>query len=253
MKTVLITGATSGIGKATATTFAFNGYRLILTGRRQAELSSLAGTLKRKYNTEALCLCFDISDFEQCKNACRKLKGKWNKVDVLINNAGLALGLTDLADGRLEDWERMIDTNVKGLLYITKMIIPFMVKAGSGHIVNIGSIAGRDTYPQGNVYCATKFAVKSLSQALRMELIQHNIKVTEIVPGAVKTEFSLVRFKGDKAKADRVYDGYEPLKPKEVADIIYYVTTLPPNVNINELTVTSLAQANPFVLLRNKK
>ncbi|MBP7497491.1 MAG: SDR family NAD(P)-dependent oxidoreductase [Bacteroidales bacterium] len=253
MKTVLITGATSGIGKATATTFASNGYRLILTGRRQTQLSSLAGTLKRKYNTESLCLCFDISDYGQSKNACRKLKGKWDKIDVLINNAGLALGLADIIDGKLEDWEQMIDTNIKGLLYITKMIIPFMVKAVSGHIVNIGSIAGRDTYPQGNVYCATKFAVKSLSQALRMELIQYNIKVTEIVPGAVKTEFSLVRFKGDKKKADRVYDGYEPLKPKEVADIIHYVTTLPPNVNINELTVTSLAQANPFVLLRNKK
>ena len=250
-KTVFITGATSGIGKACAYQFGANDYRLILTGRRADRLKLIQSDLGEKFETEVLTLCFDIRDKVQVKEAVEGLPSEWQDIDILINNAGLAVGLNKIQDGEIDDWERMIDTNVKGLLYVIKAISPRMVERKSGHIINIGSIAGKETYPFGNVYCATKHAVDSLSKAMRIDMVEYGIKVTQIAPGAVETEFSNVRFKGDDTKADSVYNGFEPLHPEDIADAAFYCANLPAYVNINDLLIMPTAQANSGIIHKN--
>jgi 3-hydroxy acid dehydrogenase / malonic semialdehyde reductase len=243
-KIILITGATSGFGKATAEEFARNGHDLIITGRRWNLLEEWSTELKSKYPVDILPLCFDVRVKGDVENAIFGLPEKWKKIDVLVNNAGLASGLSPIQDGDYEDWEKMIDTNIKGLLYMTRTVAPLMIANGKGHIVNIGSIAGKETYPNGNVYCATKYAVDSLTKGMRIDLLSQGIKVTQVAPGAADTEFSLVRFHGDKQRADNVYKGFQPLKPEDVASVIYYVTTLPDHVNINDLVIMPTAQAS---------
>lgn len=250
-KIVLITGATSGIGQATAIKFARNGYDLIITGRRGDRLHELAVELEKSYSINVLPLEFDITDPIAVEKAFELINKKLNRIDILVNNAGLAAGLDTVQDALLEDWEQMIDTNIKGLLYVTKKVLPLMIQARSGHIINIGSTAGKEVYPKGNVYCATKHAVDALTKGMRVDLLEYGIKVTQVAPGAVETEFSMVRFKGDHEKAKKVYQGYKPLVPENIADIIYFVATLPNNVNINDIVVTSLAQANSFFIQRN--
>lgn len=246
-KTVLITGATSGIGYSCAEKFAENGHRLILTGRREERLNEIASALKEKYGVEVLSLVFDVRQKAAVDHAIQSLSDSWSDIDVLVNNAGLAVGLSTIQDGEADDWERMIDTNVKGLLYISRAVLPLMVKRNQGHVVNIGSIAGKEVYPNGGVYCATKHAVDALTKGIRIDTVHHGIKVTQVAPGAVETEFSMVRFKGDKEKADAVYKGYEPLHPENIADVVYFVTDLPSNVNINDLVIMPTAQASATV------
>ncbi len=246
-KITLITGATSGIGRACATIFAENKHDLIITGRREKRLNQIASELMDKYNVKVYCLSFDIRDNNKVIDAIDSLPEGWSKIEILVNNAGLAVGLNKLQDGELDDWERMIDTNVKGLLYISRAVLPMMIRNGKGHVINIGSIAGKEVYPNGNVYCASKHAVDALSKGMRIDLVDKNIKVTQIAPGAIETEFSIVRFKGDKQKADSVYDGYNPLRPEDVAEVTYYATTLPDHVNINDLVLMPTAQASATV------
>jgi 3-hydroxy acid dehydrogenase / malonic semialdehyde reductase len=243
-KIVLITGATSGFGKATAVLFAKNGHNLIITGRRWNLLEDLSLELKKEYKVDVLPLCFDVRVKTDVENAIFTLPEKWKKIDILVNNAGLASGLSPIQDGDYEDWEKMIDTNVKGLLYMTRTVAPLMIGNGRGHIINVGSIAGKETYPNGNIYCATKYAVDSLTKGMRIDLLSHGIKVTQVAPGAAETEFSLVRFHGDEQRARDVYKGFQPLKPEDVASAIYYVTTLPEHVNINDLVIMPTAQAS---------
>jgi NADP-dependent 3-hydroxy acid dehydrogenase YdfG len=249
-KIALITGATSGIGKATAIQFAQNNYQLILTGRRNDRLVALKNELSASYQTEILTLNFDVQDNEAVQNALASLPAAWKKIDVLVNNAGLSLGLDPIQSANLADWEQMIDTNVKGLLYVSKIVSNWMIENKSGHIINIGSIAGKETYANGNVYCATKHAVDSLNKAMRLDLLTSGIRVTAIHPGAVETEFSVVRFKGDQARADKVYEGFEPLRPSDIADAIYYASQTPPHVNINEIIIMPTAQANAGTIFR---
>jgi len=243
-KIVFITGATSGIGKATAELFAYHNYDLILTGRRENELKKISDNINSIYNVEVLALPFDVSIKEAVIKAIKSIPKKWKNISVLINNAGLAAGLDKIQDGKTDDWDTMIDTNIKGLLYISHEIIPLLTANKNGHIINIGSTASRAVYEKGNVYCATKFAVDALSKTMRIDLLDKGIKVTQILPGAADTEFSLVRFKGDQLKADNTYKGYKPLTAKDIAQTIYYVTTVPSHVCINELEITALAQAN---------
>lgn len=248
-KTVLITGATAGFGKATAELFAENGDHLIITGRRQERLDLLSKNLTLKHGVEVTTLCFDVRDNNAVVKAINSISHK--KIDILINNAGLASGIDKIQDGLLDDWEKMIDTNIKGLLYVSKAIVPLMVKQKSGHIINIGSTAGKETYEKGNVYCATKHAVDALSKSMRIDLLGTGIKVTQVCPGAAETEFSEVRLHGDVKAAKNVYNGYDPMTAEDVASIIYYTTTLPKNLCINDLVVTSLAQANSFYIDRD--
>lgn len=243
-KTILISGATSGIGRSCAEYFARNKDRLIITGRREDRLKQIKNELKEKYEIEINCLSFDIRDKNAVNNAIESLPNEWKNIDVLINNAGLASGLNTIQDGDIDDWEKMIDTNVKGLLFLSRAIMPLMIERKKGHIINIGSIAGKEVYPNGNVYCATKHAVDALTKAMRVDLLPHMIKVTQIAPGAVETEFSIVRFHGDKEKASKVYDGYTPLRPDDVADAVFYVANLPEHVNINDLLIMPTAQAS---------
>jgi len=243
-KIALITGATSGIGKACAFKLAQNGYDLIITGRRKERLLSIKKEIESGYNSKVLPLNFDVQDKEQIQQTIDSLDAGWKKIDVLINNAGLALDLKPVNEGNFIDWDIMIDTNIKGVLYMSNIISKLMIERGSGHIINIGSIAGKEVYPNGNVYCATKYAIEGLTKAMRIDLMKHGIKVTQIAPGAVETEFSEVRFKSDKEKAKKVYDGYKPLNGEDVADAVYYATTLPPQVNINDLVIMPIAQAN---------
>ena len=245
-KTILITGATSGFGKAIAEKFAASGYNCIITGRRKQRLEELATTLSSNKNIKILPLAFDVSKKEEVFNAINNLNNEWSNIDVLVNNAGLAAGREPFDEALLDDWETMIDTNVKGLLYMSKAVIQLMKKNKQGHIINIGSTAGKEVYKEGNVYCATKFAVNAISQAQRMDLLPHKIKVTCINPGAVDTEFSTVRFKGDAQKAKAVYEGYEPLHAEDIANTVYYCASLPQHVCINDLVITCLAQANSF-------
>lgn len=240
--TVLITGATAGIGLACAEIFARSEYRLILTGRRQERLDELS----EKLATEVLTLNFDIRDESAVAQAVDRLPEEWKDIDILINNAGLALGIGPIQEGQLNDWEVMIDTNIKGLLYISRAVMPGMIARQKGHIINLGSIAGKQVYPGGNIYCATKYAVDALSQAMRIDLLPHGIKVSNIAPGAVETEFSMVRFKGDAQKADKVYEGYAPLVAEDIADVIYFVATRPAHVNINDVLIMPTAQANAY-------
>jgi len=243
-KTIFITGTTSGFGKAIAEKFAQNGDNLIITGRRKELLINVAKNLITTYNIEVLPLCFDVRKLEEVKSAIESLPDKWKSIDVLVNNAGLAVGLNPIQEGEIDDWERMIDTNVKGLLYMTRLVAPLMVERKQGHIINIGSIAGKEVYPNGNAYCGSKYAVDAITKGTRIDLLPHNIKVTQIAPGAADTEFSLVRFKGDKQKADNVYKGFTPLTAADVADAVYYVTTLPAHVNVNDLVLMPTAQAS---------
>jgi len=252
-RTILITGATSGIGEATAIKFAESSDRLIITGRRKERLDELAAHLTGSYGIEVLALCFDVRVKDEVKKQLGNLPREWAQIDILINNAGLASGLGHIDEGETDDWDRMIDTNVKGLLYVTRVIVQGMVSRGSGHIVNLASIAGKEVYENGSVYCASKHAVDALSRAMRIDLLKHGIKVTNIAPGMVETEFSLVRFKGDREKASSVYSGLEPLRGEDIADVIYYCTSLPDHVCINDLVITPKAQANATNSYRKTK
>jgi NADP-dependent 3-hydroxy acid dehydrogenase YdfG len=243
-KIVFITGATSGFGEACAHTFAANNYNLILNGRRVDRLQILQQNLRDKYNADSYLLPFDVQDQHAVSDSIIGLPDEWKKIDVLINNAGLALGRDMFDEADLKDWDTMIDTNVKGLLYVSKSILPLMIKNKKGHIINLGSVAGKEIYEKGNVYCASKFAVDAITKAMRIDLLQHNIKVTAIHPGAAETEFAIVRFKGEEEKAKKTYEGYRPLSSQNVADIIYYTASLPSHVCINDLVVTSIHQAN---------
>ena len=249
-KIALVTGATAGIGTAVAEILAENGYNLIITGRRKELLENLKSKLGVKYKSDVLALNFDIRDREQTEKAIDTLPKSWEKIDALINNAGLSLGLTPIQDGSVDDWDQMIDTNIKGLLYITRKVAPLMVKRGSGHIVNISSIAAKETYEGGNVYCATKHAVDALNKGMRIDLVKHNIKVTSIAPGMVETEFSLVRFKGDKARAKKVYEGLTPLSADDVAEAVWFALSRPPHVNINDMLIMPTAQASITTVVR---
>jgi NADP-dependent 3-hydroxy acid dehydrogenase YdfG len=241
---VFITGATSGIGKACAEKFAANGDNIIINGRRKERLEDLKKELQEKYNIEVLCAGFDVQKKEEVFETINKFPEKWKAIDILVNSAGLALGRDLFDEADIIDWETMIQTNVNGLLYVSKAVIPFMITKNSGHIINLGSTAGDDVYERGNVYCATKSAVEAINEAMRIDLLRHHIKVTNVKPGAVETEFSLVRFKGDEEKAEKVYEGLVPLTAADVADTIFYCASLPPNVCINELQITCIAQAN---------
>jgi len=242
--TVLVTGATSGFGKAIATRFAKEGYTVCITGRRQERLAALKTELEHTFGVKVVTLKFDVRDRNQVKEALEGLKTQVEHIDVLVNNAGLASGLSSIDDGNLDDWEVMIDTNVKGLLYVTRQIAPMMRDRASGHIINIGSTAGKIVYKNGNVYCATKFAVDALTQALRIDLLPYGIKVTAINPGMAETEFSLVRFKGDEERAKGMYAGVNALQADNIADIAWFCASQPPHVCINDITVTCLTQAN---------
>ena len=245
-KTILRTGATSGFGKAIAETFAAAKWNCIITGRRKDRLEALADTLRIHHGIEVLPLAFDVQNRQEVFDALSNLPEAWQSVDVLVNNAGLALGRDSFENADLNDWETMIDTNVKGLLYVTKAMLPYMTDRKKGHIINLGSTAAKEVYKEGNAYCASKHAVDAISRAMRVDLLPHKIKVTAIHPGAAETEFSMVRFKGDETKAKQVYEGFEPLRAQDIADIIYYAATLPNHVCINDLVVTCLAQANSF-------
>ncbi len=242
-KITLITGATSGIGEATALLLAQNNYNLILTGRRTERLTLLKEKILLKTNVEVMTLNFDIRNFNETKTAIDNLPEQWRKIDVLINNAGLAVGYNTIQDGVVDDWERMIDTNIKGLLYITRLVSPIMIEHSKGHIINISSIAGKETYPFGNVYCATKHAVQSVTKGMRIDMLKHGIKVSSVSPGAVDTEFSMVRFKGDKDKAKQVYNGFTPLFANDIAETILFILTRPPHVNIDDILVMPTDQA----------
>ena len=249
---IFITGATSGFGKAIATIFAKNNYRIIITGRRADRLQAVSATLKKEFNAEVLSLNFDVRDKKAVEKSVASIPEDWkNHISILINNAGLAAGLDLIQNGSTDDWDQMIDTNVKGLLYVTKAIVPFMIAQQQGHIFNVGSVAARYVYEKGNVYCASKFAVDALSQGMRIDLLKHQIKVTAIHPGAVETEFSNVRFKGDEERAKAVYKGYQPLVAEDIANVVYYCASLPQHVCINELVITPTAQASPFYLNRS--
>lgn len=246
MKTVLITGASSGIGRACAEKFGRAGYRLILTGRNASRLADLAG----EFGSNALILEFDVRDAEACRRAIESLPAEWAKIDVLVNNAGLALGLEKEYEGDIDDWATMIDTNIKGLLTMTRLIVPGMVERQSGHVINIGSVAGDAAYAGGNVYCATKAAVKAISDGLRIDVADTPLRVTTIKPGLVETNFSRVRFHGDEERADKVYQGIEPLTGDDIADVALYAAQAPKHVQIAEVLVLATHQANGTVIVR---
>ena len=249
-KIIFITGASSGIGESCARAFAQQGARLILAARRIERLKGLAVELKRKPGEDILLWALDVRDQPAVERAINGLPGEWAAINVLVNNAGLSRGLDKLHEGKLDDWEEMIDVNIKGLLYVSRAVIPGMVKRGQGHIVNIGSIAGYEVYPGGNVYCATKFAVRALSKGLRIDLNGTNIRVSEVAPGMVETEFSVVRFRGDKERAGKVYQGLTPLSPDDIADAVVYCATRPQHVNISEMIVMPTDQASPTLVHR---
>jgi 3-hydroxy acid dehydrogenase / malonic semialdehyde reductase len=254
-RTILITGATSGFGEACARKFAGNGDHLILTGRRKDRLDTLKHELENppapasssgaaKSPTRVLTLNFDVQDKDAVFAAIASLPADWRAIDLLINNAGLALGRDYFDEANLLDWETMIDTNVKGLLYVSKAVLPLMIPGGKGHIINLGSVAGKEVYEKGNAYCGSKFAVDAISKSMRIDLLRHGIKVTAIHPGAAETEFSNVRFKGDESQARKIYEGYTPLSAQDVADTVFYCASLPPHVCINDLVITCTAQAD---------
>ena len=248
-KIILITGASSGFGKAIAEKFAAGGWNLILTARRKEKLLTVATDIEKQFGVKTLSLVFDIQDKKAVFENLSNLPTEWQAIDILVNNAGLALGRDSFQDAAIEDWETMIDTNVKGLLYASKAVLPFLIKQ-KGHIINIGSTAGKEVYKDGNVYCATKHAVDAITKAQRIDLLPYEIKVTAIHPGAVETDFSLVRFKGDASKANAVYAGYEPLKAEDIADITWYVANVPKHVCINDVVITCVAQANSTTLFK---
>jgi len=249
-KIALVTGATSGIGEACAHVFARERYDLILTGRRADRLEKIAAQLIAEYNVKVNVLEFDVRDRESVFAKLEELTEDWRKVNVLVNNAGLSQGLDPIQNGNIDDWETMIDTNIKGLLYVTKVVSNWMISNGFGHIINLGSIAGKEVYPNGNVYCASKYAVDALSKGMRADLLPYGIRVTAVHPGAVETEFSVVRFKGDEARAKKVYDGFEPLVAVDIAETIWFAASRPAHVNINELTIMPTAQASATNIFR---
>jgi 3-hydroxy acid dehydrogenase / malonic semialdehyde reductase len=249
---VLITGATSGIGEACAKKFAAAKHDLIITGRRKERLDELKNHLENEHGITVLRLCFDVQDKADVFTAINNLSAEWQNIEILINNAGLALGRDSFEDADLNDWETMLNTNVYGLLYVTKAVLPFMIAKKKGHIVNMGSVAGKEVYEKGNGYCASKFAVDALNRAMRIDLLKHNIKVTGVHPGAVETEFSLVRYKGDAATASSTYTGITPLTGEDIAEVIFYSTHLPAHVCINDLIITPTQQADAFYFNRNQ-
>lgn len=250
-KIALVTGATSGIGEATALLLSENGFNMIITGRRQDRLDRLKAKLEAS-GSRVLDLCFDVRDEAEVNTALGNLPSEWQTIDLLVNNAGLAAGLEPIQQGDSTDWNRMIDTNVKGLLYVSRCVSQGMIARKKGHIINIGSIAGKEVYPNGNVYCATKHAVDALTKGMRFDLLPFNVKVTQICPGAVETEFSVVRFHGDKARADKVYEGFESLVADDVAECVWFAVSRPPHVNINDLIVMPTAQASASVFHKGK-
>ncbi|HWY12152.1 MAG TPA: SDR family NAD(P)-dependent oxidoreductase [Bacteroidia bacterium] len=247
----LVTGATSGIGKCTAELFAKNGYNVIITGRREERLNEVKKNIETNYKVKVLSLCFDIRKQNEVEKAITNLSVDFKNIDVLVNNAGLAAGLSSIQDGNIDHWERMIDTNIKGLLYITKCVSKTMIENKKGHIINVGSIAGKEAYANGNVYCGTKHAVDALNKGMRIDLLPHNIKVSAVNPGMVETEFSIVRFDGDENRAKKVYDGFQPLKPEDIAETIYWMASRPAHVNINDVIIMPTAQANSTTVKRN--
>lgn len=249
-KIAFITGATAGFGKACAYKFAENGYDLIINGRRTDRLQELADEIEQKYNVAVLQLPFDVRIEKDVFHSISQIPEEWKAIDVLVNNAGLALGRDYFEEGSTDDWNIMIDTNVKGFLYVAKAVSQLMARRKQGHIINLGSVAGKEVYEKGNVYCASKYAVDAISQGMRIDLLRHNIKVTAINPGAAETEFSIVRFKGDEATASSIYNGLTPLTAQDVADVIYYTTTLPAHVCINDLTISCTQQANAIYFNR---
>jgi NADP-dependent 3-hydroxy acid dehydrogenase YdfG len=243
-KIALITGATSGIGEATAIEFARHQYNLIITGRRAGRLIELAKKLTEKYDVQVQTLIFDVRVKASVDEAINTLDDNWKKIDVLVNNAGLASGLDPIQNGDVDDWEKMIDTNIKGLLYVSKGIIPMMIANKKGHIVNISSIAGKEAYANGNVYCATKHAVEALTKSMRIDLLKEGIRVSSVSPGMVDTEFSQVRFHGDTKRAEEVYKGFEPLHAEDIAETIWFIASRPAHVNINDVLIMPTAQAS---------
>jgi len=250
-KTIFITGATSGFGKAIAILFAKNGYNVIINGRRKERLADLESQIKKDFGVDVLSLPFDVRKRDEVIEAISSLPDKWLKIDILVNNAGLASGLSDIQDGNLDDWDMMIDTNVKGLLYVTREVSPLMIKHKSGHIINIGSVAGKEVYPKGNVYCATKHAVDALNKAMRVDMLPHNIKVTAIHPGLAETEFSIVRFHGDEDRAAQVYKGFDALNADDIAEAAWFAASRPAHVNINDMIITPTAQATARDVVRS--
>lgn len=249
-KIVLITGATSGFGEACAQKFAREGNDVIVTGRREERLLKLKSDLEKEYGIQVLPLSFDVQDRKAVFDAITSIPEQWKKIDVLINNAGLALGRDFFDEADIDEWDTMLDTNVKGLLYVSKAVLPLFINQNKGHIINLGSVAGKEVYEKGNVYCGSKFAVDAISKSMRIDLLRHNIKVTAIHPGAAETEFSLVRFNGDEQKANATYNGLTPLMPNDVADVIYYCTTLPEHVCINDLVLCPTQQADAIYFHR---
>lgn len=248
-KYAFITGATAGFGKACADLFAKNGWNLIITGRREERLQTISKEIKKNYNVDVVTLSFDVREENEVNSAVSSLSSDiTEKISLLINNAGLAVGKGGIDNGITDDWNRMIDTNVKGLLYVTKAIVPFLKANTNAQIINIASIAGKEVYPGGNVYCASKHAVDALSKAMRIDLVQYGVKVTNIAPGAAETEFSIVRFKGDENMADSVYQGYTPLYAEDIAETVYFAATRPPHVTLNDITIMPTAQASATVL-----
>ncbi len=244
MPIAFITGATSGFGKAIAIQFAAHGWDVIINGRRKERLESLEKEIISTFETKVFTLPFDVRNQIDVKDSISSLPHEWKKIDVLVNNAGLASGLSVIQEGEISDWDLMIDTNVKGLLYVSRAVMPGMVERKKGHIINIGSIAGKEAYAKGNVYCATKHAVDALSKSMRIDLLPYGIKVTSVNPGAAETEFSMVRFKGDTEKAEQVYKGYVPLKAQDIAEVVYFAASRPDHVVLNDIIITPLAQAN---------
>lgn len=251
-KIVLITGASSGIGESCAKKFAELKTNLILTARRKEKIDRLSEELSYKNKIKILTAKLDVRNFDEVKSFYESLPDEWKNIDILLNNAGLARGFDKFYEGKIEDWEEMIDTNVKGLLYVSRVVVPKMVERKTGHIINIGSTAGHEPYPMGNVYVATKFAVKALSQSFRIDVLEKGIKVTSIDPGMVETEFSKVRFRGDETRAKKVYEGLKPLTPDDVADAVIFAATRPKHVNINQIILTPLAQASSNFVYREK-
>ena len=251
MPIVFITGASSGFGKATAEKFAQAGYQLILNARRLDRLEALKTHLVSSYGSQVLLLPFDVRNREEVAQQLDKMPAAWQKIDVLVNNAGLAAGRDAFQDGSMDDWELMIDTNLKGLMYVSKWVVKGMMEQKSGHIINISSLAGQEVYPQGNLYCATKHAVTALSKGMRMDLLPYHIKVTNISPGLAETEFSIVRYKGDTEKASKVYEGYQPLQPEDIADVIFFAASRPAHVNLEEITILPTAQSDSRTVNKN--
>ncbi len=247
MKNVFITGATSGFGEAIARTLAKQNVKMIITGRTEAKLMQVAREIEATTQTKVLPLVFDVRDYDACVKAVNSIPEDFRDVDVLVNNAGLAVELDPVHEGAIEDWERMIDTNIKGLLYITRLISPWMVERKQGHIINLGSTASHEVYYGGNVYCATKHAVNALTKGMRTDFLKYGIKVTQISPGACETNFSVVRFHGNKEKADKVYEGYDPLVAQDIADVVEFVLSRPPHVCLNEIIMTPTAQFNGVI------